>query len=321
MIARTDTPFALRLRVSLAWFALLVGTLGVGAGCTDDSGGSRDAKRALGPLEQATLNDAMRALEQGHMNEALERLQPLLQWEPPPTEAQYFAGIAASKLRRYDEAAERLADAAARDPSMWPRMVELGSVYENLGDFDRAVTAYERVLDVAPQKKRARFGLGRVALERGDVALAKEQFERVLQLDPTYVAARYQLARALVDERDWERALVEIDETLRARPSHDQAHYLRATVLARLGRAEEAEQALALRAEVYAKKERISGMLEQTMHGRDSAAVHATIARLYLDLDDIEEAQTAVRVGLLKFPGDPELAELRAEIENRLRDE
>ncbi|MFG0317385.1 MAG: tetratricopeptide repeat protein [Planctomycetota bacterium JB042] len=295
--------------------AALVAGAALAVGCRDDRAPAEALP--LGPAEEATLRTATRHLERGHMGEAYATLEPLLARTPPPVEAQYFAGVAASKLRRYEEAAERLSDAVARDPKLWPQMVELGFVHESLGDFDRAIETYRKVLDAAPGKRRARFGLGRVALERGDVALAKEHLERVLKDDPTFVAARYQLARALVDERDWERALVEIDETLRARPSHDQAHYLRATVLARLGRDAEAEAALEKRAEVYKKKERISGLLEQTMHGRDTAAVHATIARLYLDLDDVEEAATAVRVGLAKFPGDLTLTSLQHEVDAR----
>lgn len=286
-----------------------IGTLALVAGCT------KGGPEPLSMEDSSAVVKAERLMEKGRLEAALSHLEPQLAKTPPHPEVGLLAGMAASKLGRLDEASAWLESVVAQDSSKWPQMTELGFVHENRGDFVRAIEVFEKVVQAAPTKKRAHFGLGRVALAQGDPAGARKHLEVVLRLDPEFVAATYQIARTYADEREWDRALAAADETLASRPSHEQAHYLRATVLARMGRDADADAAMAKREEVYAKKERINGLLEQTLHGRDTAKVHATIGRLYLELGDEAEARKAVTVGLGRFPGDPGLRDLSKQLQ------
>lgn len=303
-------------RAAIAWAALLAlaacGERGGDAGAAARPG--PDVARALAPADTKLLAAAERLLAQGRAADAYGKLAPLLEWNPPHVQAQELAGIAAVRLDRYGEAAERLQDAVDRDPALWPRMVQLGLVYQMLGELDRADLTFAAVLQRAPAKAKAWSGRAAVAFDRGDLTATRNYLEQALALDPANQRARFLRAQLLDQEQRPAEALAEVDAVLAERPSHERALYLRALLLDRLGRKAEAEAALARRADVYRLQERVASLVNQISAGKGDASTHAKIVRAYQEMEDRAEARRACALALVQFPGDAALSALAGEL-------
>ena len=69
-------------------------------------------------------------------------------------------------------------------------MNNLGNVHYTLGDFEKAVTYWEKSLSVAPEQIDARLNLAKLHYERGRLKPAAAQLEEVLRRDPGNAKAR-----------------------------------------------------------------------------------------------------------------------------------
>jgi tetratricopeptide (TPR) repeat protein len=169
------------------------------------------------------------------------------------------------------------------DPSAW---IELGHALELVHRFDEAMAAYQQASESAPASpmgpreagtRAARWGewetsrtwleeavkrgggdadlwhtLGLVRLNLHDTGGAREAYTRGLAADPKALDCWLGLATVALAARDWTEALAAYDGALRARPAWGDAELGRAWALARLGRREEASQALERAAELGA---------------------------------------------------------------------
>jgi tetratricopeptide (TPR) repeat protein len=231
-------------------------------------------------------------------------LGELLDEPLPEPEVQFVAGYAAYELRRFGEAAERLADATRRRPELLPLSAGLGLSYHHLGRHEEARVALERTLAADPSALEAHYGLGLVALDIGDLGAAREHLSGVVRADPGFLEARLALARLLEKEGRTEDALATVEMLIIEWPSHEEALYLQARLLTRLGREDEAEMVMARRAEVYATQEIIAGLIERIEAGDPDPDPYGEIVAYFIRLGDDGEARAWLRRGLVRHPDD-----------------
>jgi len=82
--------------------------------------------------------------------------------------------------------------------------------------------------------------LGRIAQRRGAADRAEGLFREVVDSAPGYTAARLDFVRLLIERQKYAAALEQVDQRLRTAPSDPEARFLRATILAGLGRHDDA---------------------------------------------------------------------------------
>jgi tetratricopeptide (TPR) repeat protein len=82
--------------------------------------------------------------------------------------------------------------------------------------------------------------LGRIAQRRGAAYRAEGLFREVVDSAPGYADARLDFVRVLIERQKYAAALKQVDLRLRTSPSDPEARFLRATILAGLGRHDEA---------------------------------------------------------------------------------
>lgn len=75
---------------------------------------------------------------------------------------------------------ERAAAAKSDDASLWH---DLGLLYHNAGDDQRAIGALEKSRTLAPQDPRPRVSLGVLRWKRGDLAGARTEYQGLLELE------------------------------------------------------------------------------------------------------------------------------------------
>src|SRR5262249_36617091 len=82
--------------------------------------------------------------------------------------------------------------------------------------------------------------LGRIAQRRGMADRAEGLFREVVDSAPGYADARLDFVRVLIERQKYAAALEQIDQRLPTAPSDPEARFLRATILAGLGRHDDA---------------------------------------------------------------------------------
>jgi tetratricopeptide (TPR) repeat protein len=98
--------------------------------------------------------------------------------------------------RDFQGAIGELLRALTLQPAMQDARRDLAEAYENLGDHDRAVLEYRKLLVSFPADVMAHIALGKILLAQGDARDAAEQFKQALIYQPTSVEAQAFLRKA-----------------------------------------------------------------------------------------------------------------------------
>jgi Tfp pilus assembly protein PilF len=102
------------------------------------------------------------------------------------SEAMFQSALGAIRAQRYAEAESLLTELTTRQPALSGPWVNLGSVYEALGDNESAEKAYKRAIDANPGNCAAYVDLGVLARRSGDFLTAESNYLACIQHDPNF---------------------------------------------------------------------------------------------------------------------------------------
>lgn len=118
---------------------------------------------------------------------------------------------------------------------------------EDLGETRRAIELLEEVLRIEPDDPAALLRLGNLYLDADRPDAAGARFRRALELDPGLAAGWYGLGRVAGRRGDHSSAVEHFRKALELQPEADLVYYGLAQSLRRLGRVDEAREALSRR--------------------------------------------------------------------------
>src|SRR3990170_4140974 len=144
------------------------------------------------------LDLGIQLLNEGRFDEALKAFEKAMTLDPGNPLPHYYAGVAYHRNRQPVPAMNSLNRALSLRPGMPEVILEIGSIMEGLGLFDKAREAYR---SVAGGKENAE--------------LAKEAGERLRRLE---VTEHSRAAGRLLQEKQWEEALKELEWVLSLTP-------------------------------------------------------------------------------------------------------
>lgn len=142
---------------------------------------------------------ALRAEEDGRLDEALSRLQRATELAPADPGARNALGLCLARLERHAEALAAFDQALSLAPDFPGAHAARGGTLEAMGRLPQAEAAHRRALALQPDNTVALAGLANIASRRGAHAEAKALAEQVLAIQPGYpdavrVAAAGELA-------------------------------------------------------------------------------------------------------------------------------
>ena len=182
----------------------------ISKGRIDDAAAYLQRARELGSRSAAAFKDAGEAFAQhGRYEEALEAYGTALEIDPELAEAHLGRGNALFRTQRYEEAIESMAAAAAAQPNL------------------RTEGSFHRFMGTSLQ-------------ELGQVEAATEHFRQALQIDPRDDVALDHLALFHFRGQRYAQALELYEDLVEIKPSNAQANANLASVLASLGRYDDA---------------------------------------------------------------------------------
>ena len=185
---------------------------------------------------------------------AARGLEEILELEPSATAAHYPLGQAYARLGDPDRAAVHLrqreaADIRPADPLMdaLDDLLESAQAYETRGiealnreDWDGAVAAFRRGLELDADDAELRHRLATALHLRGDTGAARIEFERAAAEGPNLAQADYSLGVLLQDEGRHAEAAERFAAALEQRPTYAEARLRLAYNLRRSGDPEQA---------------------------------------------------------------------------------
>ena len=93
------------------------------------------------------------------------------------------------------------------EPADTHARLKLGIKYSQLGQYDRAIEEYEKVIGLDPSNEKAHFNLGVRYFEKGLLEQAKQEFYQVLDLRPNHSGAHLGLGVVHAMKREVNEAL------------------------------------------------------------------------------------------------------------------
>ena len=191
----------------------------------------RDLERCqeLGGVTDSTrLEWDLLRVQQGDLGEIDVRLRMTIGPDHPD------APIVLEALARGYLRAERLSDALQacglwleREPEHPRPWLWRGRILERVGHWEKALEAYRRALDLAPDDREARLALGRVLLGQRQPGGAAEQYQYLLDRSPDDAEALLGLAGCRIEQGKAAAAVPLLDRVPAASPSSPAGMFLR----------------------------------------------------------------------------------------------
>ncbi|HFC97037.1 MAG TPA: tetratricopeptide repeat protein [Thermosulfurimonas dismutans] len=228
-------------------------------------------------------------------------------------------------MRAYQEgklslARKELYKVLQEDPrALYPRKL-LIEIYGRLGQYEKAETLAHEALKQAPDDKDLLLLLARIYLSEKRPARAAVTLEKVLEKDPTNEEALGLLLSAYLTQHDLSGALSSLERLLKVHPRSYTLWLLKARVLARAGKPQEAREAYLRAAELSSYRLEIvmeagsflrrmgdlprAETLYREFLRRNPQDIHAyqALIQILVTEEKWEEAEKLLREALQKYP-------------------
>lgn len=181
----------------------------------------------------------------GDVEGALESYRLALHMDPDDTITCFNYSRALVAQGKYQAARRVLEDAVEVDPEDEETWIALGEVYEDLSDWNKALDAYERALDLVPDSLEARCLVGHCCLMLGRLDQAEWEYRQVIQDEPADGDAWAGLGEVLIAQERYHEALVACNRALEVEPTSPYALSGYVSACEHLGATEDARAAVA----------------------------------------------------------------------------
>jgi tetratricopeptide (TPR) repeat protein len=143
-----------------------------------------------------------------------------------PGAQEYFdAGVAASRDGNFQKAVEAFAKVNEMAPDRPEVLYNLGFAYEGLEQMDAAVEQYERALELRPEYYDPLIALAAIHTARKEWSEAANRYERAIALRPQEIAVLYNYGAVSMNAGDMEKAVSAFEKVLAIEPDRGEAHY------------------------------------------------------------------------------------------------
>ena len=170
-------------------------------------------------ISQKDIDRILNFYNSGSFAEALNATSLLLRDSPQSALLYYLLGVIRLGLGEFDEAIRAFAKAIELKPNYAEAFNHMGNAL-NMGnvlkDKDRsraALDAYMKAIELKPNYAEAYYNLGVASTEQSDTDTAVEAYAKALEIDPDFLKALYNLSLALIG-RDFKKPNPSLEATL-----------------------------------------------------------------------------------------------------------
>lgn len=132
----------------------------------------------------------------GDQHSAVYHFKEVIRLDPLRAGAYINLGAVYNRLGQLDDALATLRRGIQLDANRAEGYYNLGLVYRQLGQFEMAINAYREAVRLNPRMHDAHYNLGNIFFEKGQMALAIAHYKSALDIRPSWEKAGNALAHA-----------------------------------------------------------------------------------------------------------------------------
>ena len=127
------------------------------------------------------------------------------------------------------------------DPNHAAAHSNLGIIFKQSGDHQKAKKCYEKAIEINPKFLDAHNNLGNLYKELGETLNAKSCYEKAIEINPNYIDAHFNLANLFKELGDHQKAKKCYEKVIEINPKFFEAHNNLGVVFQELGEAQNAK--------------------------------------------------------------------------------
>lgn len=166
--------------------------------------------------------EAARLVRAGEFAQAIALYREELQRDAENIEAHRGLASASFMVGDYDAAIEHFTQVARLDPRSGSALVNLGAVYNRLGNYEKAVEVLRRGAQLE-KCGEAFYNLGIAKRSLGELAMAVSAYREAIQRSPKMVEAYQNLANVYFEMENYQQAIANYKKALELCPEFDRA--------------------------------------------------------------------------------------------------
>ncbi|MDO8643988.1 MAG: tetratricopeptide repeat protein [bacterium] len=178
-------------------------------------------------------------LAMGEVGKAIQYIQRAIEKDKKFADAYYNLGLCYRALIGLDKSPEKSRDNAIKafkkatdlDPLLYHGHSDLGDLYREKGDWEKAVIRYRLAIETNPESPEGWFKLGALYQEMGDPQRAQEAFAKAYQKGGASggvglgAEARLQYGEALIGAGEYDKALLFFEKITNEEPKNERAFF------------------------------------------------------------------------------------------------
>ena len=133
-------------------------------------------------------------------------------------------GASATQLGQFDQAVAAFLKVIEIKPDYVQAYNNLGTTYSKIGEVDLAIEAYESALSINPNYTEALNNLGQLFTKIGDVNKGVKLYQKAISIDPNMHTAYYNLGIALSELKEWEQSVDAFNMAVAVNPKFAEAY-------------------------------------------------------------------------------------------------
>jgi arylsulfatase A-like enzyme/Flp pilus assembly protein TadD len=226
--------------------------LGYVAGKRDSEVSGVDPKDRIGVAND--MHEASLAIEEGRGTSVIPLLRRVTISDPQIQAAQYYLGIAYSRLGEYAKAIPPLRKAVELRPDALMSQYELAICLYETGDLKTAAAHFEILVENRPDWSDARYSLASIYARSGRPQDAAKNLLMVLEQEPDHYRANLLLGRMLFLNGNYPDARPYLEKAAEVQADSAEAHAFLADEYDKLGRSADADRERAAAAELKSSR-------------------------------------------------------------------
>lgn len=206
----------------------------------------KEAKQAFRAMAALTPADAdqLYLIQKGYARLSSALLERMSEISPHSARLNQVRAELYDMEKQPAKAVDEYKQAVETDPNRPDLHYALGNAYWVRFQRAEAVTQFQAVIRLSPTHYMAHYKLGLALLELNRVPEAIVELQQAVRIQPGFGDANFALGKSYLQSGDNNAALKAIDAGLQVDPNNQTGRYLRAQILRKLGRNQEADAQL-----------------------------------------------------------------------------
>jgi tetratricopeptide (TPR) repeat protein len=133
-------------------------------------------------------------------------------------------GFAYIESGQYDKALEATQKGIDLDPKFAGAYYNLSIIYQKMGNLNQAIAMAKKSLEIDPDTEMAYYSLGGIYFENGQYEESEEAYKKFLKTFPYFPEAHNLLAIVYAAQKKFDKAVTEFEWEIKVNPYHTLAH-------------------------------------------------------------------------------------------------